>query len=148
MDDRTVSLHLNSASTSAEACQDVAKTIGLTDTYGFSLYISLYEKVSFTSLSLVSSYQRRPSRHLFAYKCVHTLVFTYTVNPVSECCSTRAKLQHLVGLLSPDVVSGQLREACVGRSVSVRAGDEEAGQAGEGRPLEALHPEGTVHTLA
>lgn len=55
---------------------------------------------------------------------------------------------NLAGVWSPDVVSGQLWEACVGLSVSVRAGDEEAGPAGEGRPLEALHPQGGVHPLA
>ncbi|XP_070700920.1 unconventional myosin-VIIb-like [Pempheris klunzingeri] len=45
MDDRTVSLQLDSASTSAEVCQAVADKIGLRDVYGFSLYISLHEKM-------------------------------------------------------------------------------------------------------
>ncbi|XP_044074657.1 unconventional myosin-VIIb-like [Siniperca chuatsi] len=45
MDERTVSLHLDSASTSAEVCKAVADKIDLRDTYGFSLYISLYEKM-------------------------------------------------------------------------------------------------------
>lgn len=45
MDDRKISLELDSASTSAEVCQSVANLIGLKDTHGFSLYISLYEKV-------------------------------------------------------------------------------------------------------
>lgn len=45
MDGRTVGLHLESASTSAEICQAMAESTGLKDTYGFSLYISLYEKV-------------------------------------------------------------------------------------------------------
>uniref|UniRef100_A0A3Q0RF94 Myosin VIIBb n=1 Tax=Amphilophus citrinellus TaxID=61819 RepID=A0A3Q0RF94_AMPCI len=44
-DGRMISIHLESASTSAEVCQDVANDIGLKDTYGFSLYISLYEKI-------------------------------------------------------------------------------------------------------
>ncbi|XP_047446348.1 unconventional myosin-VIIa-like isoform X2 [Mugil cephalus] len=43
-DGHAVSLHLESASTSAEVCQAVADRIGLKDTYGFSLYISLYDK--------------------------------------------------------------------------------------------------------
>ncbi|CAG5897084.1 unnamed protein product [Menidia menidia] len=45
-DDSTVSLRLDSASTSAEVCQAVANQIGLRDTYGFSLYISLFDKAS------------------------------------------------------------------------------------------------------
>ncbi|XP_028284277.1 unconventional myosin-VIIa-like isoform X2 [Parambassis ranga] len=44
MDGRTISLHLESASTSAEVCQAVADKIGLKDTFGFSLYISFYDK--------------------------------------------------------------------------------------------------------
>ncbi|XP_072219091.1 unconventional myosin-VIIb-like [Leuresthes tenuis] len=43
--DRTISLPLDSASTSAEVCQAVADKIGLKDTYGFSLYISLFDKM-------------------------------------------------------------------------------------------------------
>lgn len=50
MDGRTVRVELESASTSAEVCQVVAAKIGLKDTYGFSLYISFQEKVSFTLL--------------------------------------------------------------------------------------------------
>lgn len=94
MDDRSVSLHLDSASTSAEVCQAVADKIDLRDMYGFSLYISLYEKVSFTSLSLGLSYPFRPSLPVFAYKSAHTLVVSYTVNPVSECGLTSAKFQY------------------------------------------------------
>ncbi|XP_035798797.2 unconventional myosin-VIIa-like isoform X2 [Amphiprion ocellaris] len=45
MDGRSVDLPLESASTSAEVCQAVADQLGLKDTYGFSLYISLYEKM-------------------------------------------------------------------------------------------------------
>ncbi|XP_031721181.1 unconventional myosin-VIIb-like isoform X1 [Anarrhichthys ocellatus] len=45
LDDRTVSLQVDSASTSAEVCQAVADKIDLRDTYGFSLYISLYDKM-------------------------------------------------------------------------------------------------------
>uniref|UniRef100_A0AAQ5X725 Myosin VIIBb n=1 Tax=Amphiprion ocellaris TaxID=80972 RepID=A0AAQ5X725_AMPOC len=51
MDGRSVDLPLESASTSAEVCQAVADQLGLKDTYGFSLYISLYEKVSMWSLN-------------------------------------------------------------------------------------------------
>lgn len=53
-----------------------------------------------------------------------------------------------IALLPADVVSGQLRESRAGRSLSVRAGDEEAGQRGKGRPLEALLSQGAVRTLA
>ncbi|XP_029309255.1 LOW QUALITY PROTEIN: unconventional myosin-VIIb-like [Cottoperca gobio] len=45
MDGRTISVHMDSASTSAEVCQSVANKINLQDTYGFSLYISLFEKM-------------------------------------------------------------------------------------------------------
>lgn len=45
MNDETVSVSLDSASTSAEVCQAVAHKIDLTDTYGFSLYISLHDKM-------------------------------------------------------------------------------------------------------
>lgn len=72
MDGRTISLHLDSASTSAEVCQALAEKINLRDTRGFSLYISLYDKVRFNSLSLVSTYPFRPSLPWFAYKCAHT----------------------------------------------------------------------------
>lgn len=47
-----------------------------------------------------------------------------------------------------DVVPGQLQEARARCGGSVRAGGEESGQKGEGRPLEALHPQGAVHALA
>uniref|UniRef100_A0A667Z7P2 Myosin VIIBb n=1 Tax=Myripristis murdjan TaxID=586833 RepID=A0A667Z7P2_9TELE len=45
MDGRSISLPVDSASTSAEICQTVAKKINLKDTSGFSLYIGLYDKV-------------------------------------------------------------------------------------------------------
>lgn len=45
-DARSVDLHLDSASTSAEVCQILADKINLQDTYGFSLYISLFGKVA------------------------------------------------------------------------------------------------------
>lgn len=44
-----VRLQLDSASTSAEVCQAAADKINLRDTYGFSLYIRLFDKVSFPS---------------------------------------------------------------------------------------------------
>lgn len=49
MDGRSVSLPVDSACTSAEVCQAVAKKIKLKDTYGFSLYIGLYDKVRLIS---------------------------------------------------------------------------------------------------
>ena len=45
MDGSTVSLTVDSACTSAELCQQVAKKINLKDTYGFSIYIDIYDKV-------------------------------------------------------------------------------------------------------
>ncbi|XP_039878393.1 unconventional myosin-VIIb-like isoform X1 [Simochromis diagramma] len=44
-DGRNIEIQLNSSSTSEEVCQDVANDIGLKDTYGFSLYIRLYDKM-------------------------------------------------------------------------------------------------------
>ncbi|XP_054889758.1 unconventional myosin-VIIa-like isoform X2 [Poeciliopsis prolifica] len=45
MSGETVKVQLDSASTSAEVCQAVANKIGLKDTFGFSVYISFYEKM-------------------------------------------------------------------------------------------------------
>ncbi|CAL8343644.1 unnamed protein product [Merluccius merluccius] len=44
MDGRTFTLLVDSACTSGEILRDIAEKINLTDTYGFSLYISIYEK--------------------------------------------------------------------------------------------------------
>lgn len=49
MDGRTINLPVDSASTSREICQILANKIKLNDTFGFSLYVALYEKVSFIS---------------------------------------------------------------------------------------------------
>lgn len=46
LDGRSLDLQLDSASTSAEVCQVVADKISLRDTYGFSLYISIFDKVA------------------------------------------------------------------------------------------------------
>lgn len=45
-DGRSISLPLDSASTSAEVCQAVADRVNLRDTFGFSLYITFQDKVS------------------------------------------------------------------------------------------------------
>uniref|UniRef100_A0A3B5LHT9 Uncharacterized protein n=1 Tax=Xiphophorus couchianus TaxID=32473 RepID=A0A3B5LHT9_9TELE len=45
MNGETVKVQLDSASTSSEVCQAVANKIGLKDTFGFSVYISFYEKM-------------------------------------------------------------------------------------------------------
>lgn len=47
-DARSADLHLDPASTSAEVCQALADKINLRDTYGFSLYVSLFDKVALT----------------------------------------------------------------------------------------------------
>lgn len=133
MDNQTVSLPLDSTSTSAEVCQALADKINLQDTYGFSLYISLYDKVSFSSIGKVERFSK-------CWNVISIMPYHHCFHTYIECC--------LITASTPDVVSGQLWEACVGCSVSVRAGDEEAGQGGEERPVEALHPQGNVHTLA
>lgn len=45
MDGRSINLPADSASTSKEICHLIANKVKLTDTFGFSLYVSLYEKV-------------------------------------------------------------------------------------------------------
>ncbi|XP_061540143.1 unconventional myosin-VIIa [Phycodurus eques] len=45
MDGRLVNLPVDSASTSKEICQLLANKVKLKDTFGFSLYVALYEKV-------------------------------------------------------------------------------------------------------
>lgn len=45
IDGQKFTLPMDSAFTSAEVLRDVAKKINLTDTYGFSVYISIHDKV-------------------------------------------------------------------------------------------------------
>ncbi|XP_034036571.1 unconventional myosin-VIIb [Thalassophryne amazonica] len=45
MDSRLINLPVDSASTSKEICQILSNKIKLKDTFGFSLYVALYEKV-------------------------------------------------------------------------------------------------------
>ncbi|CAL8309973.1 unnamed protein product [Lota lota] len=45
MDGRTISVPVDSASTSSEICQMLSQKVQLKDTFGFSVYVALYEKV-------------------------------------------------------------------------------------------------------
>lgn len=64
IDGRSISLNLDSASTSAEVCQAVADKINLRDTYGFSLFITLNNKVRLSSSCLITTPQ---SFHTFIF---------------------------------------------------------------------------------
>ncbi|KAM3962821.1 myosin-VIIa [Aphomia sociella] len=45
MDESVKTIQSDSATTSEEICQQIAENIGLTDMFGFSLYVTLYDKV-------------------------------------------------------------------------------------------------------
>lgn len=45
MDGRALSLPVDSASTSKEVCQILSHKLKLKDSFGFSLYVAMYEKV-------------------------------------------------------------------------------------------------------
>ncbi|XP_016105358.1 unconventional myosin-VIIa-like [Sinocyclocheilus grahami] len=45
MDGKSVTFTVDSASTSAEVCNSIIQKINLQDTYGFSLYVAMYEKI-------------------------------------------------------------------------------------------------------
>lgn len=45
MDETFKTVQSDSASTAEEVCQQIAESVSLTDTFGFSLYITLYDKV-------------------------------------------------------------------------------------------------------
>ena len=51
MDGRTISLPVDSASTSKEICHVLSNKVKLKDTFGFSLYVALYEKVRDCTIS-------------------------------------------------------------------------------------------------
>lgn len=54
MDGRTLSLPVDSASTSKEVCQIISQKVKLQDTFGFSLYAAVHDKVCHTSSLLLS----------------------------------------------------------------------------------------------
>lgn len=45
MDNRSINLPVDSASTSKEICQLISNKINLKDSFGFSIYVALYAKV-------------------------------------------------------------------------------------------------------
>lgn len=76
MDGRTINLPVDSGSTSKEICQVLANKITLKDTFGFSLYVALYEKVNtpilftFVSNSETQTHSASLSRENVMQKCV------------------------------------------------------------------------------
>lgn len=92
LDGRSLDLHLDSASTSAEVCRVLADQIDLRDTYGFSLYVSLFDKVAFKFIR-------------FCFQLV--------------LASGRGATDPMSALFLADVVPGQLREPRAGRGLSV-----------------------------
>lgn len=45
MDGQNIKLTIDSATNSAEVCEHIAQKVKLKDTFGFSLYVGLHEKV-------------------------------------------------------------------------------------------------------
>jgi myosin-7 len=46
MDGNTKTLYADSATTAKELCGQLAEKVGIATTFGFSIYIALYDKVS------------------------------------------------------------------------------------------------------
>lgn len=65
MDGRSISLHVDSASTSREVCDAIIQKVHLKDTYGFSLYAAINEKVCIILM---------PSKSSFTYHVVACIV--------------------------------------------------------------------------
>ena len=54
-DGRVESIEADSATTASEMCHKLANTIGLKDTFGFSIYICIYDKVRSITLPHILS---------------------------------------------------------------------------------------------
>ena len=55
MNGQRILIQADSATTVHEICQAIAKKIGLKEISGFSLYATLYKRVSLTLLSILST---------------------------------------------------------------------------------------------
>lgn len=125
MDGRAVSLPVDSASTSKEICQLLANKIKLTDTFGFSLYVTLYEKVH--------------------------QILTLRLFVLNRLYLDRSKfLETFFGYLFffQGSGSGLWSGAPHGCHLTMRTGSKKERRAGTARPLASLLPQGDLHPLA
>jgi len=87
MDGNTKTLLADSATTAKELCQQLSEKIGLTDQFGFSLYIALFDKVIVVHAYKISTHTPPPRNALYNMwttpnnSLVFSLLFHLTLFP-------------------------------------------------------------------